>query len=45
MADNRRSNIIGTARIPLKIKDYKETIEARVVNFADFDIILGLSWL
>jgi hypothetical protein len=41
MADSRRSNVAGTARISLKIKDYKEIIETRVVNFADFDIIFN----
>jgi len=45
MADGRRSNVAGTARIPLEIGDYKETIEARVVDLADFDMVLGLSWL
>jgi hypothetical protein len=42
MADSRRSNVAGTARIPLEIGNYKEIIETRVVNFADFDIIFNL---
>jgi hypothetical protein len=42
MADSYRLNITETARISLKIKNYKEIIEARVVNFANFDIIFSL---
>jgi hypothetical protein len=42
MTDGRRSNVAETARISLEIKDYKEIIEARVVNLTNFDIILNL---
>jgi hypothetical protein len=41
MADGRRSNVAGTARIFLEIGNYKETIEVRVVDFTDFDMIFG----